>query len=353
MLMTARGPFEDRESTTTKWIIIFVLLSLLAHVILITAILLITRFMPVPKIVVPKPTTVTLSLLPPPAPAPRSKPIFIPTTPQTNAPHKQQPVESANDHDLTSKSQKPRAPNSIMPDVNGKEHAPNLNESPNIDTPQTPQVASTPPTPKQAKPQKPTPPQPKPQQGQQTPAQAKPKPTPPTPPQKNAPDVDPLTGLPVLPPLNVATMAPPNQAAQPLAPAPSQQQQAASVHGSLGRPGDNSPAAMATVLGKYKQRIYLAVGSRWYPKINNSLQLLGVGEVHVQYTIHSDGTVETKVLDGGNSSMQMLLSISINSILEAAPYDKFDDYPGLREEIIKEQGGDGSSYTDDFTFSVY
>jgi hypothetical protein len=148
-------------------------------------------------------------------------------------------------------------------------------------------------------------------------------------------------------------MALPNEAAQPLAPAAAQRQEAADIHGGLGRKGDNSPAAMATVLGKYKQKVYLAVGSYWYPKVDKSFQVLGVGVVHIQFTIHADGTVDTKVLDAGDNSMQTLLSISINSIREAAPYDKFDDWPGLREELIKEQGGDGSSYTDDFTFSIY
>ena len=75
--------------------------------------------------------------------------------------------------------------------------------------------------------------------------------------------------------------------------------------------------------------------------------------MHIQFTIHSDGSIDTKVLDGGNAALQMLLSISLNSLREAAPYDTFDKYPGLREQIIKEQGGDGNSYTDDFTFSVY
>ncbi len=49
--------------------------------------------------------------------------------------------------------------------------------------------------------------------------------------------------------------------------------------------------------------------------------------------------------------MQMLLSISINSIREAALFDPFTD--SMRKELAKEQGGDGGSYTDDFTFSVY
>jgi len=356
--MTARGPYEDPESSNTKWLVIFVILSLLAHAILIAIIILITVFMPVPKVVQLEPTNdeVTLSLLPPPpVPTPQPKTIFVPTTPDANAQHKQQPIISANDRELTSKSQNPKAPDSLMPEVDGKLHSADLNTSPLIKAPDTPQPSTTPPTPKQAKPDKPTPPQPKPQQApvkQSQPPQPNPKPAPPNPP-KPRPAVDPYTGLPVLPPLAVATMAPPDAAAQPLAPAPSIQQEAGSVHGALGHRGDNSPAAMASVLGKYKQKVYQAVGSRWYPKVDSAFGILGVGVVHIQFTIHADGTVETKVLDPGDSTMQTLLSISVLSIRDSAPFDKFDDYPGLRDELIKDQGGDGSSFTDDFTFTIY
>jgi len=348
MLMTARGPYEDPESTTTKWVVVFVLLSLLAHVIIIAVILLITVFMPVPKIVPTEtpPPNVTLSLMTPPAPAKPNKPIFVPTTPDANAKHKEQPIESANDTDLKSKSKTARAPDSIMPDVIGKQNSPDLNSSPNVQAPQTPQVASTPPTPKQAKPQKPTPPQPKPQQALQTPPkppQPTPKQLPPTPPKKAEPAVDPLTGLPVLPPLNAPTMAPPNQAAEPLAPAPSQQQQAASVHGALGRQGNNSPAAMATELGKYKQYVYSVVGSYWYPDINQHFGTIGVGMVHIQFTIHSDGTLsDVTVLEGDN--LMILRDISLTSLRHPAPFKPFN------AAMIKQVG---DSYTDDFTFSIY
>ncbi|HEV3273179.1 MAG TPA: hypothetical protein VGZ93_13455 [Candidatus Methylacidiphilales bacterium] len=346
MAVTMRNPYgEPESSTTTRWVVIFILLSLLAHAVIIAAIMLITVFMPAPKIILPEPpaTNVTLSLLPPPVPATRPKPVFIPTHPQANVPHKVQPIISANDTQLTSKSKTPRAPESIMPDVTGRPHGADLNNSPNVQAPQKPQVSSTPPTPRREPPEKPAPPQP---------PQPAPKPLPPTPPQKAPPQLT-DNGLPVLPPINAPTLAPQNSAPQPLAPAPSQQQQAADVHGSLGRNSDNSPAAMASVLGKYKQRIYETVGSYWYPKVDKSFQVLGVGTVRIQFTIHSDGTVETKVLDPGDSTMQTLLSISVNSIRQAAPFEPFDKYPGLRQEIIKEQGGDGSSYTDDFTFSVY
>jgi outer membrane biosynthesis protein TonB len=358
MSMHALRPFEDRESSTLKWVMIFVLLSLLAHVLILAVILAITHFLPVPKLraVTPPVNTVQLTLLPPPPPPqPRKPPPFVPTNADAQAKHKTQPILSAHDTDLKSRSQTARNPESLMPDVNGSEHHSDLNNSPSVQAPPTPQVSSTPPTPRQAKPQPPTPQQPNPQTSPQKPQppQPNPKPHPPTPPQKPAPQIDPETGFPVLPQINAPTMAPANQASQTQSPAPSQEQQATSVHGALGRSGDNSPAAMATPFGKYKQNVWLAVGSHWYPKVDQSLQELGVGEVHIQFTIHSDGRVETKVLDAGDSTMQILLSISINSIRDAAPFDKFDDYPGLREEIIKEQGGDGESYTDDYTFSVY
>src|ERR1700722_5792066 len=117
MSLSMRRPYEDPESTTMKWVVLFVLLSLLAHVVIVAAIVLITIFMPVPKIVPAPPAspTVTLSLLPPPVPA-KQKPIFVPTTPDAQAKHKEQPIESANDTDLKSKSKTARAPESIMPD---------------------------------------------------------------------------------------------------------------------------------------------------------------------------------------------------------------------------------------------
>jgi len=347
MITTLRGPYDERDSANTRWVMIFVLLSLLAHVLLIAVILIITRFMPVPKFTVPKePPAVTLTIVQPPTmakPKPQ-KPIFIPTNKQPDAVHKQQIVESANDTDLMSRSKVARNPESIMPDTLGKAHAPNLVDAPEIRAPEAPQVSSTPPVPKQqAKPQKPTPPQPTPQHGEQQPSPTlKPQPKP-TPPKKATPAVDPDTGLPVLPPITAQTMAPQNQVSQPLAPAPSQQQTAAAVHGAMGRAGDNSPAAMATELGKYKQYVYSVVGSYWYPDINQHFGLIPVGMVHIQFTIHSDGTLsDVTILEGDN--LDMLKTISQQSLVKPAPFKPFS------EALIKEVG---DSYTDDFTFSVY
>ncbi len=340
------NPYQEPDSSRNSRLLIEVmLLSLLVHAIALTAFLLVSAFMPKPPALLAKPKaqdTVSLSLIPP---VPH-KPIFVPTTPDPNAVHKQQQIESANDTELKSRSKVARNPDSIMPDVDGKEHQSALNNSPNVQTPQKPEVSSTPPTPKQAKPEKPTPPQPTPQQPQPTPPQPPkpaPKPAPPKPPVKAQPAVDPDTGLPVLPPLAAPTLAPQNSAAPPLAPAPSQPQVAASVHGSLGRQGDNSPAAMATELGKYKQYVYTVVGSHWYPDVDQHFGTIGVGVVHIQFTIHSDGTItDVNVLEGGN--LMILLNISRNALIAPAPYKPFSD------AMIKEVG---DSYTDDFSFSVY
>ena len=101
---------------------------------------------------------------------------------------------------------------------------------------------------------------------------------------------------------------------------------------------------MKTDLGQYKARWYQAVGSRWYAGVGQQMQLIGVGSVRVQYTITPDGVVSYKVLDPGGGSMQILLTISINSIQSASPFIPFP--PSMLKEYP-------NGYTDDFSFSIY
>jgi hypothetical protein len=116
------------------------------------------------------------------------------------------------------------------------------------------------------------------------------------------------------------------------------------VSDEAGQTVDNSPAARATELGRYKARVYSAVGSRWYAKVSNQLQVLGVGTLHITYTIHLDGSLEiTADPDQGNPALMLLHSISINSMTEAAPFPPFTD--AMKKEV-------GNSYTGDFSFSV-
>jgi len=342
MITTAPAPYREPEDKTLKWVMIFIVLSLLLHAILFTALFFFSRYVPAPKFAMPEPpkeNKIALTLLPPP-PAP--KPIFIPTHEQPNAPHVKQLVESAHDTQLQSQAKVAHDSTSIMPEIDGKKHAPDMHNSPQVKAPKTPQPSTTPPTPRTQQPPKPTP---QPQMGQQAqprPLPPPPKPAPPKPKPPEQPQVDPLTGLPVLAPIAAPTLAPPNQS-QVLAPAPSQRAVAGSAHGLLGRAGDTSPAAMATELGKYKQYIYEVVGSYWYPAINQRFSTIGVGTVTIHFTISKDGTLsDVEVRDSNN--LLILRDISVNALRSPAPFKPFSP------QMIKEVG---DSYSDDFSFSIY
>jgi outer membrane biosynthesis protein TonB len=349
----------EKSSSPKAWLIALIIFSLLLHVAVLLAFIFIGRHTPKwPELAKDAPPPeVTLALAPPPPP---QKPDFIPTQPQEGTPPQQSPLISDNDNILKSHNQKSRAPDEPLPDVTGhQDHSLDLQS-------QAPSKLS--------KPQQPTPPAPqKPeQQAQKMAAQPKeaPKPAPPDPnaihptdnpdkgqdTAKNKPEdqaVD-ANGLPVLPPIPAPTLAQQTPQTQPI---PQIQRQASprsvpsfavyqsDVAGQAGAPGDNSPAAMATDLGRYKAKVYRAVGARWYEKVNSQLQVLGVGTVHITYTIYSDGhLVITADPDGSNPSLMLLHSLSLNSMTEAAPFDPFSDK--MKKEV-------GDSYTDDFSFSIY
>jgi hypothetical protein len=101
-------------------------------------------------------------------------------------------------------------------------------------------------------------------------------------------------------------------------------------------------APPTTELGKYKALVYRAVGARWYARVDALGNTLPIGEVRIRYTIYSDGTVETKVLDNGGGNVPQLVSISLHAIKDSAPFPPFS--PALIEEA-------GNNFTDDFTFT--
>lgn len=361
-----RRPLKDapeKPSSPKAWLIALIIFSLLIHVLVLMAFIFVGKHTPKwPELAKDTPPPeVTLSLVPPPAPP--VKPDFIPTEPQQGTSPQQSPLISDNDAILKSQNRTSRTPDSMLPDVTGhKDRSLDLHS-------QAPSKLS--------KAQQPTPPAPQKQQQQppqKTVAQTKPapKPAPPDPnaihptdnpekgqdtmeakykPQDQAIDAN---GLPVLPPIPAPTLAQQTPQTQPI---PQIQRQASphsvpsfavyqsDVAGQAGAPGDNSPAAMATDLGRYKAKVYRAVGARWYEKVASQLQVLGVGSVHITYTIYSDGhMVITGDPDAGNQAVMILHSLSVNSMTEAAPFDPFSDK--MKKEV-------GDSYSDDFSFSIY
>jgi hypothetical protein len=356
----------EKPSSPKAWLILLIVCSLLAHVLLLLAIVYINQHSPKEPALAKDtpPPEVTLSLAPPPPPvAPPHKPDFIPTQPQEGTPPQQSPLISDNDTILKSRNKTSRAPDEPLPDVTGhKDHSLDLHSQDasrmSKAQPATPPTPQKPPQKQEqktaAKPNKatkPAPPDPSaikptdnPEKGQDT-MVAKYKPS--------EQQID-ANGLPVLPPITAPTLAPQTPQTQPI---PQVQRQAtpksvpsfavyqSDVEGQAGAPGDNSPAAMATDLGRYKAKVYRAVGALWYNKVNSQLQVLGVGTVHITYRIYSDGhMVITGDPDGGNQALMILHSLSVNSMTEAAPFDPFSDK--LKKEV-------GDSYTDDFSFSIY
>jgi hypothetical protein len=354
---------DDAPRTTSRYIAILLVLSLLLHALVMVAFIITSRHTPKwpEQAKEDKPPEVSLVLAePPPAP----KPEFMPTDEDPNAKPQQSPLISDHDNSLKSKNQTARAPNTPLPDATGhKDHALDLHTTPASRASKA--QPATPPTPKsqQAKPQpqksvakpneatKPEPPDPNaihptdnPEKGTVTDQKQ-------SPPQQYDPN-----GLPVLPALDAPALAP--QTPQETQPVVQQVQRKASpqaapsfavyqsdVAGAVGALGNNSPAAMATDLGRYKAKVYRAVGARWYQKVNDQIGVLGVGTVHITYTIYSDGRLEIKSdPDSNNPAMMILHSISLNSMTEAAPFDAFSDK--MKKEV-------GDSYTDDFSFSIY
>jgi hypothetical protein len=352
-------PPRDRPSRQRSWLLIFLLSSLLAHLLFFLAIVVISFFLPKPQLkATPTDTTVSLSIEPPPPPVaatpPKPQHIFMPTQADPDAKHKETLIESDNDTRLKSQSQTARLPDSIMPDVTAKpKHASDMSNAPNAPSKNPPaaappgaqsqqqKTAKQSPSPTQQQPPNPSTAQQAAPQPNSAAKQPQPDPSK-TPTKVQQPQLD-ANGLPILPPINAPTIAPRSQQQESM-PASSVPQVAQNVHGAVGTHGDNSPEAMATELGRYKAKVYRAVGNRWYQKVDQQLQVLPVGVVHIQFTIHRDGSVETKVLSGDEGSMQLLLAVSLNSIREAAPFDPFSD------AMVKQIG---DSYTDDFSFSIY
>ena len=114
-------PRREPRPRESRWAVTVILLSLLAHLLFVLALVLMNKFLPAPKLK-DKPLPVsatTLSLQPPPPPAPGAsappKHVFMPTEEQKNAPHKNTLIESANDNRLQSQSQKAARPTRSCP----------------------------------------------------------------------------------------------------------------------------------------------------------------------------------------------------------------------------------------------
>ncbi|QSR86668.1 hypothetical protein EM20IM_09345 [Candidatus Methylacidiphilum infernorum] len=108
--------------------------------------------------------------------------------------------------------------------------------------------------------------------------------------------------------------------------------------------GPVSPSARETELGRYKARLYRAIGSRWYLEVEQSMGLLAIGSVRIRFYVQSDGTVSSIQVINEEGITEVLRSISLDSIRLSAPFGPFS-------EAMKGQIGNG--FWEEITFTIY
>lgn len=106
---------------------------------------------------------------------------------------------------------------------------------------------------------------------------------------------------------------------------------------------ESSIASQETILGRYKSKLYRAIGSRWYLYVQNRITLLNVGQVKIRFYIRSDGVIEKTEFTEGEAN-STLGTLSRRAIMDVGTLEPFPD-------ALKQQLGEG--YWEDITFTIY
>jgi len=101
--------------------------------------------------------------------------------------------------------------------------------------------------------------------------------------------------------------------------------------------------AEQTELGRYKQKLYRAVGSRWYIYVDQARGLVSLGKVRIRFFVRSDGVFEQLEVTHGDRASQ-LYAISRRSIMEVS--GQLEPF----SERMKSQLGDG--YWEEISFTI-
>jgi outer membrane biosynthesis protein TonB len=137
-------------------------------------------------------------------------------------------------------------------------------------------------------------------------------------------------------------------AQQPSEPSPATSFATSRIAGSMegGAPSNGAPsiAVKETEEGRYKVKMYRAIGSRWYQYVHMDTGLLNIGTVKIKFYVRSDGTITDLQISSGQDNTA-LVAVSRRSILEVS--GQLEPFPpGMKEKL-----GDG--FWDDVNFSIY
>ncbi len=108
--------------------------------------------------------------------------------------------------------------------------------------------------------------------------------------------------------------------------------------------GPASPATRETELGRYKARMYRAIGSRWYLEVEQNMALLALGSVQVRFYVQADGTIRNLQIVTEDGRTEVLRTISSDSVRLSAPFEPFSE--GMKTQL-------GGGFWEEITFSIY
>jgi outer membrane biosynthesis protein TonB len=102
-----------------------------------------------------------------------------------------------------------------------------------------------------------------------------------------------------------------------MAPPPDIFRDRSAVSGGAAMGQDASFASMGTALGRYQHKLYLAIGSRWNNKVQQTMAQIGVDRVVVRFHVNADGTISDLDIVQGNPN-SILGMISADSIKQSS-----------------------------------
>lgn len=118
---------------------------------------------------------------------------------------------------------------------------------------------------------------------------------------------------------------------------------ASTMQGSAPIGPSSSIASQESELGRYKAKLYRAIGSRWYLYVDQQKAFVEIGRVHLRFYVRADGTIDPPQATTGNSN-SVLTALSIRSVADVGTLEPFSDT--LREQL-------GEGYWEEVTFTIY
>jgi outer membrane biosynthesis protein TonB len=116
------------------------------------------------------------------------------------------------------------------------------------------------------------------------------------------------------------------------------------IEGGASTGDTNSAAAKETEIGRYKAKLYRAIGSRWYAYVRQDDGKIGVGVVRLRFYVRQDGVILPPEVIEGNIHAP-LIAVSRRSVMEVSgQLEPFSN-------SMRQQLGDG--YYEEVSFSIY